>query len=319
MVGRLMDISIENLSVSYMTKGKEARVLRHVSLFLPAGKITALVGESGSGKSILGATVMGLLEGNPSITGSIRYGEKELLGQTEKEWNHIRGTTIGWIAQDPIAAMDPLVPVGKQVSEGGRYQKEKPREGWKKKVFSQLSRFGLERPETVYPKYPGELSGGMAQRVLSAMMAMPHPLWMVADEPTKGLDAFVRREVCQVFRMLRDQEGTGFLLITHDLRLAERLADYVGIMYGGELLEYGKTEDIFSHPTHPYTQSFLAAQPSQRLQPISGMPPNLSAIPAGCIFKNRCNRYQAGLCDTMPAMEKMANTHWARCHRGTSV
>lgn len=310
-----MDISIDDVSVSYRTKGKEAHVLRHVSLTLPAGKITALVGESGSGKSILGAAVMGLLEGNPRITGSIRYGEKDLLGQTEAEWNQIRGITIGWIAQDPIAAMDPLVPVGKQVSEWGRRQKEEPSEGWKEKVYAQLSRFGLEQPKAVYPKYPGELSGGMAQRVLSAMMAMPHPAWMVADEPTKGLDAFVRREVCQVFRMLRDREGTGFLLITHDLRLAERLADYVGIMYAGELLEYGKTDTVFSHPRHPYTRSFLEAQPRRNLQPIPGMPPNLSAIPAGCIFKNRCPLRQAGICDVLPSISYSSPHHWARCHQ----
>lgn len=313
-----MDISIEDVSVSYMTKGKQADVLRHVSLSLPAGKITALVGESGSGKSILGAAVMGLLEGNPSITGSIRYGETELLGQTEAAWNQIRGTKIGWIAQDPIAAMDPLVPVGKQVSEWGRYQKEKPQEGWKDKVYGQLFRFGLAKPEVVYPKYPGELSGGMAQRVLSAMMAMPHPAWMVADEPTKGLDAFVRREVCQVFRMLRDREGTGFLLITHDLRLAERLADYVGIMYAGEILEYGKTEDIFSHPSHPYTVHFLEAQPRRKLQPIPGMAPNLSDIPKGCIFKNRCRKYQAGLCDVAPSLHRKSEQHWVRCREAVS-
>lgn len=310
-----MDISVENLSVSYVTSGTRADVLRQVSLTLPAGKITALVGESGSGKSILGAAVMGLLDGNPRITGHIRYGDRELLGQTETEWNQIRGTKIGWIAQDPVAAMDPLVRMGKQVSEGGRYRQEKPAEGWKEKVCVQLSRFGLDKAEEVYRKYPGELSGGMAQRALSAMMAMPHPSWMVADEPIKGLDAFVRREMCRVFRMLRDREGTGFLLITHDLRLAEQLADYVGIMYAGELLEYGETEEVFSYPAHPYTRSFLAAQPRKQLRPILGMPPNLSAIPVGCIFKNRCPKSRESVCDILPPAYNLSQSHWVRCHQ----
>lgn len=315
----MMDISIEDVSVSYFTGGKEVQVLRHIHLFLPAGKITALVGESGSGKSILGAAVMGMLDRNASVSGKIFYGKQNVVEQPEKAWQQIRGTTIGWIAQDPIAAMDPLQKVGKQVSEGIRYRNHQAEKTEKGKVLQQLSRFGLEKVEEVYKKYPGELSGGMAQRVLSAMAAMPHPSWMVADEPTKGLDAFVRRGVCQVFRMLRDKEGTGFLLITHDLRLAEQLADYVGIMYAGEILEYGKTEEVFSHPSHPYTIHFLDAQPRRKLQPIPGMPPNLSDIPKGCIFKNRCRKYQAGLCDVSPSLHKKSENHWVRCSEEASL
>lgn len=309
-----MDILIQDLSVSYPSKQGLVRVLRHANLYLPAGKITALVGESGSGKSILGAAVMGLWEKDAIITGDISLGKKSLLSQSEKEWQQIRGTHIGWIAQDPISAMDPMQKVGKQVTEGIRFRNH--HFAWQEKghALQQMIRFGLPHPEGVYEKYPGELSGGMAQRVLSAMADMPHPEWIVADEPTKGLDAFVRRELCQLFRMLRD-EGIGFLFITHDIRLAERLSDTIGIIYAGEILEYGKTEDVFSHPCHPYTKSFLAAQPRNLMKPIPGLPPNLSQLPSGCIFKNRCRWYQQGICDKKISMRQLSSCHQVRCWR----
>lgn len=309
-----MDISIQDLSVSYPSNRGLVRVLRHANLYLPSGKITALVGESGSGKSILGAAVMGLLEKDAIVSGHICYGRKSLLAQSEEAWQQIRGTHIGWIAQDPIAAMDPMQVVGKQVTEGICFRNH--HSAWKEKVqaLRQMARFGLPNPEEVYEKYPCELSGGMAQRVLSAMVDMPHPEWMVADEPTKGLDAFVRRELCQLFRMFR-KKGTGFLFITHDIRLAEKLSDYIGIIYAGEILEYGKTEEVFSHPFHPYTKSFLEAQPRNLMKPIPGLPPNLSNLPDGCIFKNRCSRYDKGDCERDMSMRQVSSCHQVRCWR----
>lgn len=313
-----MNLIVRDLSVTYPSREGPVRVLRHAHLTLSPGKITALVGESGSGKSILGAAILGLLEKDAEVTGRILCGETDLLALSEEERNTWRGRRIGWIAQDPVSAMDPILPVGKQVTEAERFFRRIEKGEERAAALSQMKRFGLAQAESVYGKYPGELSGGMAQRVLTAMMTMPSPEWIVADEPTKGLDAFVRREVSQAFRRLRDEKGTGFLLITHDLRLAEHLADRVGIMYAGEILEEGPVEAIFQHPLHPYTKALLAAQPRRGLRPIPGLPPNLSKLAEGCIFKDRCPLYKKGRCD---ASQRMAggSGHMVRCCREGEV
>ncbi len=302
-----MDIEINDLSVSFGS----SQVLRHASLYLSQGKITALVGESGSGKSILGAAVMQLLPEKADISGQISFGGRNLLSLSEKEMESVRGKEIGWIAQDPISAMVPLCSVGQQVMERAHYDMPRPKREEKEIGIAQLLRFGLPRAERVYHMKPHELSGGMAQRVMAAMMAMPRPSWIIADEPTKGLDAFVRQEVCDVFRKLRD-EGIGFLLITHDLRLAERLSDETAIIYAGEILEKGPTREIFAHPRHPYTVSFFDASPRRALRPIPGTPPDLSQIPQGCIFKERCPYAD---CDGKVEAREISG-HWMKCqHR----
>ena len=315
----MMDILIHDLSVSFPSSSGTADAVRHVNLSLPAGKITALVGESGSGKSILGAAIMGLLEEEAHVTGQIMYNNSDLLQQSEREWNLIRGKEIGWIAQDPITAMDPMQRVGRQMTELIRYVNHTTISDERPKAIEQLSRFGLENAESVYQKYPNELSGGMAQRALSAMVTLPKPGWLIADEPTKGLDAFVRREVCRLFRMLRDEEGVGFLLVTHDIRLAEKVSDYTGIMYAGELLEYGSTQEVFQNPRHPYTIDFLEAQPRHQLKPIPGMPPNLNQIPQGCIFKNRCRNYLVEICDKRQTMQNLTDNHQVQCGREVMI
>lgn len=311
-----MDIEIKDLSVSYPSPKGPVRVLRHADLHLPSGKITALVGESGSGKSILGAAIVGLLEPAAEISGTISFDGRDLCTLDEEALNTIRGERIGWLAQDPIAAMNPLMRVGKQVTELVRYRDKTSEAGERARGIRQLGAYGLSEPAVVYQKYPRELSGGMAQRVLTAAVTLPCPEWIIADEPTKGLDAFVRREVCERFRRLRDEEGIGFLLITHDLRLATRLSDYIGIMYAGEILEYGETRDIFAHPGHPYTQGLFAAQPHAGLHPIPGLPPDLSALPKGCVFGPRCARYEAGICRSVQCMRQIGKEHALRCGKG---
>lgn len=306
-----MDIEVRNVSVTYPSPAGDVRVLRHASLRLPAGKITALVGESGSGKSILGAAAMGLLDASARIEGEIFYGDTDLLHLSDTEMNTFRGRRIGWIAQDPISAMDPIMRTGSQVTEAVRNMRGHSEGKERGNGLSQLRRFGLSDAERVYGSFPRSLSGGMAQRILTAMAAMPHPEWIIADEPTKGLDAFVRREVCRQFRKLRDEEGTGFLFITHDLRLAETLSDFIAILYAGEILEWGRTEDVFRAPQHPYTKMFIEAQPSRSLAPIPGNPPNLSALPDGCVFRARCPYGEGCRCGEVQVMR--GTVHKVRC------
>lgn len=257
-----MDIEIKNLSVSFPEGKEQRRVLNPVSLTLKQGEITAVVGESGSGKSILGSAVIRLLDDSAVIEGEIYLGETNLLRLPEKEMNKVRGNRIGWIAQDPVAAMNPLMKIGKQVLEGICFHRKKKEEEEKENGIRQLQKYGLKEAEDIWDNYPYQLSGGMAQRVMTAMMTLPHPEWLIADEPTKGLDAFVREQVAEAFRQLKKQ-GIGIILITHDLRLAERISDRTAIIYKGDLVEFGKTADIFQNPGHDYTKKLFAAAPGR--------------------------------------------------------
>lgn len=306
-----MDIEVKQLSVTFHSSTGSVRVLRDVSLLFHEGEITALVGESGSGKSILGTAIMRLLPENAKMTGSISYDGKELLQIPEKEMNEIRGNRIGWIAQDPISAMDPLMRVGRQVTEILRkrlgWGKEKSRES----ALAQLEKYGLADPIRVYSSYPHQLSGGMAQRVMAAMMTLPSPEWLIADEPTKGLDPLLRKQVADMFLQIK-MAGRGMLLITHDLALAERLADRVVVLYAGEILEQGSVADIFKNPQHPYTRGLLAAAPSRGLHPIPGNPPDLSHLEDGCIFRKRCALCGKG-CEKRQTMRKVGEGHFVKC------
>lgn len=305
-------IEVNHLSVSFPSARGPVQVLRDVSLSFAQGKITAVVGESGSGKSILGAGILRFLDSSARISGEILYKEKNLLSLKEEEMRRIWGREIGWIAQDPVTAMDPLIRVGKQVTEALRFFRKERRQELKTKAIHQLASYGLSDPVRTYGRYPHQLSGGMAQRVMAAMMTMDDPGFLIADEPTKGLDAFVRRQVADMFCSLRDQ-GTGIFLITHDLKLARRIADFTAVMYAGELLEFAPTEELFSHPLHPYTEGLLRAQPDGGFHPINGKPPDLSNLPEGCIFANRCPFFESGLCMSCQEAVVLAHGHRVKC------
>lgn len=292
-----MDIFVNDLSVSFPGENYDIPVLRHVDIRFPEKRITAVVGESGSGKSVLGEAVMRLLDPTARVTGEIFYDRHNLLELSEKEMNQIRGFHIGWIAQDPISAMNPVIKIGKQLTEAVRFKNHQKEKEEKEAALNSLHSFGFSHPDAIYQNYPCELSGGMAQRVMASMMMMPGPEWLIADEPTKGLDAFGRRQAAEMFRKLRDRE-TGIFLITHDLHLASRIADYTAVMYAGEILEYGKTEEIMESPQHPYTKGLLAAMPENGLAPIPGNPPDLTHCPKGCIFGPRCSRFLSPQCLT---------------------
>lgn len=305
-----MDIQIKKLSVSFPSSKGEVRALRNADIVLKSGKITAVVGESGSGKSILGAAIMGLLESPVHISGEIFLGVTDLLSLSEKELNRIRGSRIGWIAQDPAAAMDPMLKVGTQMLEGVRFYENG--RTTKADGIGQLEKFGLDDAKGIWSIYPFQLSGGMAQRVLTAMMTFPNPEWLIADEPTKGLDAFARHRAAETFRNLR-KEGVSILLITHDLELAQRLSDFLAIMYAGEIIEFGKTEEIFSNPIHPYTEGLFAAAPDKGMKPIAGIAPELSHLPDGCIFADRCPLYKENVCDKEQETDTVSENHAFRC------
>lgn len=306
------DIYVRDLCVTFAQDGQEFPVLRHINLILRAGRITALVGESGSGKSLLGEALAGLLVPQGKADGAVWYRKKNLLDLSQEDMRHLRQKEISWMAQNPIAALDPMIKVGRQVTEALAREGSLSKEDIGEKGLTQLKKFGLPDARIV-SLYPFMLSGGIAQRVLAAMMTIMEPLWLIADEPTKGLDVFVRTAVAKQFKMLR-AEGAGILLITHDLKLAERISDYTAVLYGGDLLEIGETAEVFARPQHPYTKGLIDAQPYKSLLPIPGKAADVRHLPKGCIFQDRCPFFEARCKEKLEALEGSL-CHKAKCWR----
>ena len=308
-----MDIRIRDLSVSFVTNGQNLAVLKNTSLGLVQGTVTAIIGESGSGKSVLGAALARLLDPQAVISGRILYGDTDLLLLDEPEMSEIRGKSISWMAQNPVSAMDPLQKTGDFVTEILDFRKAFPSERLQEIGIKQLRRFGLQNAETVGQSYPGALSGGMAQRVLISAMTVEEPEWLIADEPTKGLDAMGRRQVYLNLCQLARERRMGMVLITHDLRLAERLSNYIAVMYAGEIVEYAGTGEFFASPGHPYSRGLVAAQPDKDMKPIPGDITDLPASASGCSFAPRCPSF----CDRCSEKQKMVekDSHFVRCWR----
>ena len=292
-----MDIRIRDLSVSFVTNGQNLAVLKNISLDLVQGTVTAIIGESGSGKSVLGAALARLLDPQAVISGRILYGDTDLLLLDEPEMSEIRGKSISWMAQNPVSAMDPLQKAGAFVTEILHYRKELSSDLIRETGIKQLKRFGLPNAETVHQSYPGALSGGMAQRVLISAMTVEEPEWLIADEPTKGLDAMGRRQVYLNLCQLARERRMGMVLITHDLRLAE----------------YAGTGEFFASPGHPYSRGLVAAQPDKDMKPIPGDITDLPASASGCSFAPRCPSF----CDRCSEKQKMVekDSHFVRCWR----
>lgn len=274
-------LNVDNLVVSFSMYQKglnknELEVIHSLSIDINEGEIVAVVGSSGSGKSILASAVLGLLPNNATVNGKITYDDKEV------DKNSIRkylGREIAYIPQS-VDHLDPLMKIGKQVR--GVY-------GSKKRQEELFQKYNLCKDSE--EKYPFELSGGMARRVLIASAVMGNPRLIIADEPTPGLDLKMAMETLNHFRMLADN-GTGILLITHDIDLALSVADRIAVFYAGTILEIAPVEDFVTNKEalrHPYSKAFIDALPQNEFKPISGSQPYAGDLPCGCLFAPRCN------------------------------
>lgn len=303
-------IALQRLTVAFTTKAGTVKAANQIDAIFLGGQINGIVGETGSGKSVLGLSVLGLLPENRIVSGSILYKNRDLLQLPEREMNALRGKTMAFVPQNPDTALNPVMTVGAQLSEmftchaGTNAAEARLRAG------EQMRRYALPSPE-IFDRYSFQLSGGQRQRLLCAIGSALAPEWLIADEPTKGLDAVLRRQVCQLFQALRENSDLGILLITHDLRLAERLCDTVFVLYAGTVVEQGLAGELFARPFHPYTRGLIDAQPHKALAPLPGMPPSLIDLPAGCTFRLRC-RQQTTLCSQQPPLQNV-NGRQVRC------
>jgi oligopeptide/dipeptide ABC transporter ATP-binding protein len=286
-------LEVRGLSASYDTPLGVIRAVRDVSFELRAGETLALVGESAAGKSTVGLALLGLLPSNASVDGgSASYRGEPLLGAPLERLRAIRGAEISMIFQDAQSALTPTIRIGDQVAEVYAAHLRLGRREARARALQRLTEV-LPDAERVAKAYPFQLSGGMAQRVMIAMATALQPSVIIADEPTASLDAGVRQETLAALERLRDEQGVGVLLITHDFGVVARLADRVAVMYAGELVEVLDVRTAFRAPRHPYTFGLLSSLPAYvgergQLVPMAGQPPDLTALAPECPFLPRC-------------------------------
>ena len=303
--------------------------VRDASLTVPAGDVVALIGETGSGKSSLALAAARLLPASAAVTGQVSIAGTEVSGLGGPAFRRARARLLGCIAQDAMAALNPVVPVGRQVGELFAVHAGMNRAGAAEAAVAALAQVEIRNPAAVARLYPHQLSGGMRQRVMIAMAMALEPPLIVADEPTTALDVSTQAEILGLIGELRARTRSGFLWITHDMGVVAELADWAAVMYAGRIVEQGQVRAIFDAPAHPYTQGLLQTRRDLRagaigepLFQIAGSPPSPGALPSGCPFRPRCPR-ATDVCEREdPSLAPLAGAepgHLAACHHPGSV
>jgi len=317
-------LEVENLRIDLDVGGKRFAAVEDVSFTINRSETLGLVGESGCGKSITSLALIGLLRHPLMIGGgTIRFDGREIQNLSASEMRKLRGSRISMIFQEPMTALNPLSPVGRQIAEMFVLHKGKNWRDAERLAVDALASVRVPAPERRVKDYPHQLSGGMRQRVMIAIALACGPDLLLADEPTTALDVTVQAEILELIRELSAAKGTAVLMISHDLGLIANMCRRVGVMYAGKLVEERAAEDVFRSPSHPYTNGLVASLPllgararygRQRLKEISGVVPPVSAFPTGCRFNPRCHA-STDLCRVEdPAVTPLANEGFVRCH-----
>jgi len=306
-------LSIRNLETSFHTGDGVVKAACGIDLDIEDGRIVGLIGETGCGKSVLGLSVLRLLPRNAEVKGKVFYQGHDILKLTDEEMRRLRGKEIALIPQNPSTSLNPVLKIGTQIGEALQLHRQLSREKAWQAAVDMLRSLDLPSSEKRAEEYPHQLSGGMKQRVLAAIGIAGEPSLLIADEPTKGLDALIRVQVVEVLRQLAQQTGAALLLITHDLKVAAGLCDELAVMYAGEIIEHGPAEQLLSSPEHPYARGLLASLPGNGLKPIEGFSPSLINLPAGCQFHPRCPYAIKACIEKRPRLLEIEEGHRVRC------
>ncbi len=316
-------LQVRDLHTSFYTHDGVVKAVDGVTFDIRRGEILGLVGESGCGKSVTSLSILRLV-GEPGKidSGAVLFDGHDLLKLSGSEMTQIRGNRIAMIFQQPTSSLNPVFKVGDQIAEVlGIHKDLRKKAGWAR-ALELLKMVGIPDPERRLNAYPHELSGGMAQRVMIAMGLACVPELLIADEPTTALDVTIQAQILDLMREMRARLGTAIILITHDMGVVAEMADRVAVMYAGQIVEEARTEELFAHPHHPYTQGLLGSIPvlgelKGELDVIPGNVPNLINLPPGCRFAPRCRariEHRLTKCtETMPELLPVGVQHTARC------
>ncbi len=311
-------LEVKDLEISFNTYSGKVRAVRGLSFDLYRGETIAIVGESGSGKSVTNKTIMGILSQNANIdNGSIMYDGNDLTKFSDKEFNRIRGNKISMIFQDPMSSLDPVMKIGKQITEALIIKHKISKAEAKEKALKLMAAVGIPQPEVRYNQYPFQFSGGMRQRIVIATALACDPELLICDEPTTALDVTIQAQIIELIKDMQSEKDLSVIFITHDLGVVANVADRVAVMYAGKIVEYGTVDEIFYDPKHPYTWALLASMPDletdsdEELMAIPGTPPNMLFPPKGDAFAAR-NKYAMKIdFEEQPPFFKVTDTHYA--------
>jgi len=314
-------LEVKNLRTHFFTRDGVVRAVDGVSFSVSAGETLAIVGESGCGKSVTSLSILRLIASPPGriVEGSMMFEGQDLVTLPEEQMRHIRGNKISMIFQEPMTSLNPVLTIGKQITEVMVLHRGCSESEARNRAIDMLKLVNIPEPESRIDQYPHQLSGGMRQRVMIAMALACDPQVLIADEPTTALDVTIQAQILNLMRELRDRTQAAIILITHDLGVVAEMAQRVVVMYAGKKVEEASVNDLFAQPLHPYTKGLLNSMPklyedeAKRLEEIPGMVPSLKGEIVGCAFAPRCT-YATDQCRReTPQLEEKQNSHWSAC------
>jgi oligopeptide/dipeptide ABC transporter ATP-binding protein len=320
-------LDVRNLQTQFSTSGGVVRAVDGVSWDVRAGETVALVGESGCGKSVSALSVMRLVSAPAGriVGGEIHFKGRDLLKLSEEEMRKTRGREIGMIFQEPMTSLNPVLTIGRQLTEPMEIHLGMTPAQARARAGEILGLVGIADAERRLRQYPHQFSGGMRQRIMIAMALSCNPALILADEPTTALDVTIQAQILELLRSLSRKLGAAMLIITHNLGVVARYADRVNVMYAGRIVERGTARELYANPRHPYTLGLLRSVPRldeprrAKLDPIPGQPPDLTRLPPGCAFAPRCSFVVERCRRDRPELELVAPDHTAACWESMNV
>jgi oligopeptide/dipeptide ABC transporter ATP-binding protein len=320
-------LEVDSLQTHFFTSGGVVRAVDGVSFDVQEGETVALVGESGCGKSVSALSIMRLVAAPAGriVGGRILFKGRDLATLSEEEMRRLRGREIAMIFQEPMTSLNPVLTVGRQLTEGLEIHLGMDRPAARRRAGELLAMVGIPDPERRLPQYPHQFSGGMRQRMMIAMALACNPSLILADEPTTALDVTIQAQILELLKDLSRRLGVAMLIITHNLGVVARYADRVNVMYAGRIVERGTARELYANPRHPYTLGLLRSVPRLdvprrlRLDPIEGQPPDLTRLPPGCAFRPRCAFRVERCAAETPALRPIGPGHVTACWEAERV
>jgi len=314
-------LEIKGLKTQFYTSAGTVKAVDGIDYDVEAGETVAIVGESGCGKSVSAMSILRLIPDPPGkiVEGSIRFQGRDLLKITEDEMRGVRGKDIAMVFQEPMTSLNPVLTIGRQLTETLEEHLGVSGEASKARAVELLGLVGIAEPHRRLVQYPHHLSGGMRQRVMIAMALACEPKLIIADEPTTALDVTIQAQILELMKELTRKMGVALIVITHNLGVVARYADRVNVMYAGKIVESGTAHDVYLNPRHPYTIALLKSVPRMdfprqaKLDPVEGQPPDLTRLDEGCSFRPRCKYAVAKCAREFPPLEKVKGAHITAC------